>query len=160
LSGSTHKKVIVERFDREPMNGFVNPQTWLSDAGVELLTLSGSVVTLPFHDIRAVGFVKELDGNAPSQEKRLFTSRPKSEGLWVRLLFRDGDFLDGLLPNNLLQLSPHGFYVAPPDASSNNQKIFIPRAALTELKVLGVIGSPLKRRKRVPPAKEQMGLFE
>jgi hypothetical protein len=160
LSGSTNKKVIAERFDREALKGFVNPQTWLSPEGVELLSTDGNVVLAPYPEIKAVCFVKDLDGKTIQRERKIFNTRPKTEGLWVRMLFRDGDFLDGLLPNNLLHLEPYGFEVVPPDPSANNQKVFVPRAALSDMKVLGVIGSPLRRRKRVPPSKEQITLFE
>jgi hypothetical protein len=76
------------------------------------------------------------------------------------MTFRDDEVMEGVLANNLLQLDPHGFTVVPPDPYSNNQRIFLPRAALKELQVLGVVGSPLKRRKAKPEAKEQIGLFD
>jgi hypothetical protein len=160
LSGSTNKKVIIERFDREALKGFVNPQTWLLEAGVELLSTSGIVTVSPYTEIKTVCFVKDLDGPTIDRERKIFNTRPKSEGLWIRMLFRDADYLDGLLPNNLLQLEPAGFSVVPPDPSANNQKVFVPRAALQALKVLGVIGSPLRRRKREPPSKDQIPLFD
>ena len=160
MSGSTNKSVIVERFDREPIKGFVNPQTWLLDDGFELMTVDGTVLRIPYQETKIVSFVKDLDGPGPTRDRRLFTTRPKTEGLWVRMLFRDGDHFDGLLANNLLQLDPQGFTVVPPHPSSNNQRLFLPRAALSELKVLGVIGSPLRRRKRTPPSKDQIELFE
>ena len=68
--------------------------------------------------------------------------------------------MDGILSNNLLQLTPEGFTVTPPDAYSNNQKLFVPRAALAQFNVLGVVGSPLTRRKPKPAPQEQIGLFE
>ncbi|MEO7653730.1 MAG: hypothetical protein ABIZ80_25000, partial [Bryobacteraceae bacterium] len=92
--------------------------------------------------------------------KKIFQTRPKMEGLWVRMRMRDGEVLDGLLPNDLRQIAPEGFTVTPPDSSSNNQRLFVPRLALTEIKVLGVVGSPLTRRKPKPVSEDQIGLFE
>lgn len=160
MSGSTTKKVIVERFEREPLRGFVNPQTWLLAAGVEVLTTEGNIVVAPFDQVKVVIFVKDIDGPRFSGERRSYSTRPKNEGLWVRMLFRDGDHLDGLLPNNLLGLEAQGFTVAPPDPGSNAQRIFAPKAGLTAIKVLGVIGGPLRRRKRVPPSEDQIRLFD
>jgi hypothetical protein len=160
LTGSTHKKVLVERFDRETLRGYVNPQTWLAAAGLELLTVGGEVILVPYEQVKLVEFVRDLDREGFAGDKRLFTRRPKTEGLWVRLLFKDGDAFDGLLANNLLQLDPYGFFLTPPDPSSNAQKLFVPRAALADLRVLGVIGG--RRRGREPrraPA-EQIRLFE
>jgi hypothetical protein len=92
-------------------------------------------------------------------ERQAFLTRPKSEGLWVRMLFHDGNSLEGVLPNNLLLVEPQGFVMAPPDATGNTQKVFVPRLALRTMQVLGVIGSPL-RTKRAAEGKRQIGLFE
>jgi len=160
LSASTNKKVVVERYEREALRGFVNPQTWLSEDGIELLSAEGSVRKIPYSEIKVVSFVKDLEATPASTDRRMFTTRPKTEGLWVRMLFRDGDHLDGILANELLQIDPHGFSVVPPDSSANARRVYVPRAALSTLKVLGVIGSPLRRRKRTPPSKNQIKLFE
>ncbi len=64
------------------------------------------------------------------------------------------------MSNNLLQVEQQGFTVIPPDPYSNNQRIFIPRASLRSVEVLGVVGSPLKKRKDKAGAKEQIGLFD
>jgi hypothetical protein len=52
--------------------------------------------------------------------------------------------------------------VTPPDPNANIQKIFVPRAALDDMKVLGVIGSPVHQRRdrRKDPSKDQMDLFQ
>ena len=158
LAGSTSKKVIIRRFDREPLTGFVNPGTYLLPEGVEVLSPTGSVMVVPYRDVKAVCFVRDFDADEPSSDLKLFQTRPKMEGLWVRMRFVDGELMDGLLPNNLLQLETFGFTVVPPNASSNNQRIFVPRSALTEFKVLGVIGSPIRRRKLQPG--KQLEMFE
>ncbi len=151
--------MIVVRFDREALPGYVDPQSWLRPEGMELLNPQGSIFLIPYADIKAVCYVRGFEGGSFSRERRQFMARPRSEGLWVRMLFRDGDYIDGVLPNSLLQLDAHGFMVTPPDPSSNNQRLYIPRAALKDLKILGVIGSPLRRGKREEPEQEQYSLF-
>ena len=81
-------------------------------------------------------------------ERQVFLTRPKMEGLWVSFRFRDGEMMEGIMPNNLLQVEPYGFTVIPPDSYGNQQRVFVPRTALQAVEVLGVVGSPLKRRKR------------
>jgi hypothetical protein len=159
LSNSTNKKVIVYRFDREPIAGFVSPQAWIAPAGVELLTPAGSLASIPVADIKVVCFVKEFDGGSWAGEKRIFANRPKTEGIWVRAVFTDNDHVEGILPNNLLLLDREGYLLAPPDASSNNQRIFLPRTALRELRIMGVVG-PARRAKSRQEPKGQIGLFE
>ena len=162
MAGSTTKKVLVRRLAGVTIAGYVSPQTYLRADGVEVLTRDGQALTVPYQDIKAVYFVREFEVPEGAEEKKLFHSRPKLEGLWVRMRFRDDDLLDGIIPNDLLQPNDKGFTITPPDPYSNNQKIFVPRQALAELSVLGVIGSPLTkpRRKKPPPAKEQIELFE
>ena len=160
MAGSTSKKVRIARFDREPLLGYVNQQTYLRPSGVELLTPDGNYAVVPYDEVKTVQFVRDFEPPDPAAERKVFNSRPKMDGLWVRAKFRDGEVMDGILANNLLQTEPHGFTIVPPDPYSNNQRLFLPRAALTELQVLGVVGSPLRRRKVKPTPKEQISLFD
>jgi hypothetical protein len=158
LASSTSKKVQIWRFDRDLLSGFVNPLTYLTSHGVELLSLSGMASIVPYGEIKRVHFVKDFDPLGRPPVRSAFLTRPKLDGLWVRLLFKDGDALEGVLSNNLLQLEPHGFTIVPPDYSYNNQRIFVPKSALAEIQVLGVVGSPLRRKSK--PVKNQIGLFD
>ncbi len=160
MAVSTTKKVRINRFDREPLVGYVNPQSYLRPGGVELLTPDGNFTLLPYDEIKVVQFVKDFDPPDPGPERKVFTTRPKMDGLWVRVKFRDGEVMDGILANNLLQIEAQGFTVVPPDPYSNNQRLFLPRQALAELQVLGVVGSPLRPRKPKPAPKDQIGLFD
>lgn len=159
MAASTTKKAVLRRFDREPLAGYLNPLTFLQPAGVELLSAQGAVSAVPYEEIKSISFVRDFQGGEGA-ERLVFQTRPKTEGLWVNLQFRDGDAMEGIMPNNLLQLDYHGFTIIPPDPYSNNQRVFVPRAALRAVEVLGVVGSPLKRRRAKPAPKEQIGLFE
>jgi hypothetical protein len=160
LAVSTTKKVRISRFDREPLVGFVSPQTYLRPNGVELLTPDGNFAVVPYEEVKAVQFVKDFEPPDQGSERKVFATRPKMDGLWVRVKFRDGEVMDGILANNLLHLESQGFTVVPPDPYSNNQRLFLPRTALIEVQVLGVVGSPLRRRKPKAVPKEQIGLFD
>ena len=76
-----------------------------------------------------------------------FTTRPRAEGLWVRIRFKDGEVLEGLMPNDLSLTTPEGFLINPPDLRSNVQRLFIPRASLESLTVLAVIGGTRRQRR-------------
>ena len=41
-------------------------------------------------------------------ERKTFLSRPKLDGLWVRLRFRDEDVMEGIVGNDLLDLLDSG----------------------------------------------------
>ena len=148
----------MRRFDRENLIGFVNAFSYLQPSAIELLTPEGSLVLLPYEEVRSVCFVKDFEAEAES--RRIFMTRPKLEGLWVRMFFRDGEVLDGILPNNLLAWEIAGFTVTPPEPDANNQRVFVPRSALKSIQVLGVVGSPLRpKRKKAGPAPDQPTLF-
>ena len=160
MAVSTNKRVLITRFDRESLSGFVNPQSYLLADGLELLSQNGSVSIVPYTEIKLVCFVRDFQQGEPRKELRLFSTRPKMEGLWIRMRFRDGDMMDGMLSNNLLQLDSVGFSVIPPDPGFQNQRVFVPKAALSGVQVLGVVGSPLRMRKPKPAPKEQLEMFD
>ena len=140
--------------DRNVLRGYLNP-TKLGDAeNLELLTPEGEQRTFAVKDVRSIYFVREFaDDFEP--ERKAFLSRPKLDGLWVRLKFRDEDTIEGVVPNDLLSLLDRGVQITPPDLHGTTLRIFIPRTALTEMTVLGVVG--IARRK--PAAPPQPGLF-
>ncbi len=161
MAVSTNKKVTCIRFDREPLTGFVQPAVYLQPEGLELLSQSGTVTIVPYADVKCVCFVRDWDSVEKTIEKRSFASRPKQEGLWVRFAWRDGDTMEALLPNRLLDLEPLGFTVVPPDPAGNAQRLFLPRQALKEMQVLGVVGAAAVRgQKRKAPVPNQPTLFD
>ena len=156
--GSTHKKVIIRKMDRDTLQGYVAPSNFVADGRVELLNTAGNVVLIELTDIKGVYFVRDFSDE--NLLRKTFTSRPRTEGLWVRLEFKDTEVLEAMMPNDLVQVSPEGYLVSPPDTRSNTQRIFVPRTALSSLTVLGVIGSPTLRRKKVAAGVEQEELFQ
>jgi hypothetical protein len=157
---TTNKRVLLARFDRETLAGFVQtPGAFGADA-IELLTPEGSLVRVPYSETKVVCFVRDFEAGETWREHRAFSTRPKSPGLWVRLLFRDGDSLEGMAANNLMLIEPAGFSIVPPDPTFQNQKLFVPRASLADVQVLGVIGSPLKRKgKKLGKDEGQLEMF-
>jgi len=149
---------MIRRYDRETLAGYVNPLSFLQPEGVELLSDQANVSIVPFPEIRSVAFVREWEGGA-APERQVFQTRPKTPGLWVSLRFRDGEVLEGIFPNNLLLLENAGFTVIPPDPFGNLQRLWVPRGSLASVEVLGVVGSPLRKRKP-KESKDQIGLFE
>jgi hypothetical protein len=133
--------------------------TFISDGKLELMNTAGNVVAIDLHDVKGIYFVREF-GDSESLTRKTFTSRPRMEGLWVRLRFRDNEIIEGMMPNDLLQEGGDGFSIIPPDAHSNTQRIFVPRSALAEMTVIGVIGDKKSgRRGRRPEDTRQVPMF-
>lgn len=154
---STHKKVMIRTLEGEALRGFLNPAHLGQADPVDVLTPDGEHLSLALKTVKSICFVSEFTDEFEPIRKA-FLSRPKLDGLWVRLRFRDGDTLEGIVPNNLLELLDRGVQITPPDMHGPTGRIFIPRAALAELTVLGVVGVARRRAPRVPAA--QPGLFE
>lgn len=144
---STRKKVIVRKQGRDSVSGYVAPANFIVEGKLELLNTSGKVIYIDLEEIKTVDFVRDFaDSGGPS--RKTFTTRPRTEGLWVRLKFTDNDVIEGMLPNDLRQLTSEGFLITPPDTRANIQRLFVPRSALTEVSVLAVIGQAQARKKR------------
>jgi hypothetical protein len=142
---STHKKVIVRKIDRDTVNGYVSPAHFVNDGRLELLNTTGNVVAIQLRDIKCVYFVRDFS-DSDSLSRKTFTTRPRAEGLWVRIKFKDGEVLEGLMANDLSLTAPEGFMINPPDQRSNVQRLFVPRMALESLTVLAVIGATKRQR--------------
>jgi hypothetical protein len=142
---STRKRVVVRKLDKGLVKGFLDPNGYLG-AEIEVLDREGRLIRLPMSAIKGVFFVRDFEGNPNRAERKIFRSRPRLAGLWVRMTFKDSEVLEALLPNDLLNVDPLGYLVTPPDVYSNNLRIFIPRTALTEMEVIGVISDGVVKR--------------
>jgi hypothetical protein len=136
---STHKKVILVLADKKPLRGYLNPARLGQLDPVDVLTPDGEHLEFPLAKIRSIYFVREFSDEF-EPERKAFLSRPKLDGLWVKLRYNDGDTLEGVVPNDLLSLLDNGLQITPPDLNSSTDRIFIPRSALSEVTVLGVVG--------------------
>lgn len=162
---SSRKKVLVRRFSGDAVPGYLPSGGFIHAGAVELLDLGGRILPLPLSDIKHISFVRDFnltDSVTPERlTRRTFLARPRTEGLWVRLTFRTGDQFEGLAPTDLSLLDglidDAGIFVVPPDTRSNTQRLFIPRAALSDLQLVAVITTPSKKQQIAErPAKESL----
>lgn len=135
--------------DKKPVRGYLNPARLGQADPIDLLTPDGEHVEIPLGRVRSVYFVREFSDDF-EPERKAFLSRPKLDGLWVRLRYNDGDTLEGVVPNDLLALLDNGVQITSPDLNSSTDRIFVPRGALSEVTVLGVVG--IARRKTAAAA--------
>ena len=167
---SAKKKVILRRTTGEILPGYL-PLSGLSRGAdsqklVELLDLSGRLIEVPLNDVRMICYVRDFnlaDTVHPERlTRRAFLSRPRTEGVWVRMAFRGTDrsldrsadrapeMLEGLAAADLSLfdslIEDSGLHFAPPDIRSNTQRIFVPRTAMETLQILAVITTPSKSR--------------
>ncbi len=152
--GSAHKKVILRRKDGTTLAGYLPTSSLLNRTTrtLDLLDVAGHMIHVPLDVVRYVGFVRDFnldDEHDPERlMRRTFLARPRTEGLWIRLSFSDGEILEGLAPLDLALLEDaaydEGVFLIPPDTRSNTQRIYVPRSALSGLQILGVVTTPSK----------------
>jgi hypothetical protein len=151
---STHKKVVIVLSNKKPVRGYLSPSRLGQIDPLDLLTPDGEHQEIPLATIRSVYFVREFSDDF-EPERKAFLSRPKLDGLWLRLRYLDGDTLEGVVPNDLLSLIDNGLQITPPDLNSATDRIFIPRSALSEVTVLGVVGIA-RRKPAAAPAQPRL----
>ena len=72
MAGSTTKKAVIRRYEKEALTGYVNPGSYLQPAGVELLSTEGAILTVPYVDIRSIGFVRDFDHTGEDRQHLFF----------------------------------------------------------------------------------------
>ena len=163
---STRKRVVIRKLDKGLIKGFLDPARFVAQE-IEVLDREGRLLRIPLEQIKGIFFVRDFEGNPGRAERKIFRSRPRLGGLWMRMTFKDSEVLEALLPNDLLSIDPWGYLDTPPDVYSNNLKIYVPRTALTAMEVLGVISDGVVKRMSQRTAQEratqatqqQFGLF-
>ncbi|MGH9585180.1 MAG: DUF6982 domain-containing protein, partial [Bryobacteraceae bacterium] len=163
LATSTVKRVLLYRFDRQPLECIVNPSAYLFEGHIELITAAGALQKAALEEVKALCFASTSAAPDLFTSHNLFERRPKTPGLWARFTFRDGDRLDGMLAANLLEWPGTGYWIVPPKAGIARQRVFIPRAALAATELRGVVRAQAggARRKPAPMRdSDQLNMFE
>jgi Family of unknown function (DUF6982) len=163
---SGRKPVIVRKFSRDWNAGYARPYFGQDAAELEILDLGGKVLQLPWNSVKWVCYVRDLPVLSADQSNperllhKRFAVRPRTAGLWLRLILQDGEELEGLAANDRTLVEGAGLLLTPPDMRSNTQRIYVPRLAIQALEVVGVIGAPSRKRPPgTPKPEEQPELF-
>lgn len=168
-SMASQKKVVLRQLDGKIIWGYLPSSGFVVNQAVELLDPAGRVLRVPLTSVKMVCFVRNFnldDAREPEQiGKKAFLTKPRMEGLWLRIAFSDGDRLEGIAHFDLQLLdslvSDHGIVLIPPDTKSNTVQAYIPRTAIAQFDVLGCVSSPgLRQRGKTAASSSQVGLFE
>ena len=130
---SSQKKVILRRFLGDVLFGYLPASAFVDQGEIRYLNLQGRVAGIPLNEVKTVCYVRDFNLNDPVSPERLqrrsFVARPRGDGLWVRILFReDGDVLEGLVAPDVSLL----------DGLTNDQGLFLSPAGYTSEHAAGV----------------------
>jgi hypothetical protein len=164
----SHKKVVVRRFELALAWGYLPASGFVESGTVHLMEVDGRIKSLFLNDIKTIVYVRDFNLDDPTEPERIgrrtFAARPRGDGLWLRLGFRDGDSLEGLagVDMGFLEslIEDRGVFLTPPDTRGNAQRVFVPRSAIRSLEVLGYVTAPSKKLAKQIEAAAQAGLFE
>ena len=159
----SRKKVIVRTLGNLlrpgylPLSGLLDPAA----TSVTLLDLEARILPIPLASVRHIAYVRDFNLNDNSDPERLtrrtFLARPRTEGLWLRLTLPGPEVFEGLAPLDLSLLDmlhqDRGLFLIPPDIRSNTQRLYVPRTAILDLRLLAVITNPSKPKPAKHPHK-------
>ena len=137
-------KVIVQ-FGNRVVRGYVDKEEWPPDKELTAGTFTapirsaedeeGSEVSLI--GAKSVFFVKTFTGK-PHEDLRFHDNVPPVDCIWVRVVFHDGEVIEGLVRNSCHFVSRPGFFMIPTDPEGNNWLIYVIKESLKDLRVLGL----------------------
>jgi len=165
-----HKRIIVRKFTKKWMAGYAGTNFGQNPSALEILDLSGKVVSIGWDEVKWVCYVRDFPAQSASPSaaqanpERLlhkrFSVRPRTAGLWLRMTLNDGEELEGLAANDRSLIDGAGLLLTPPDTRSNTQQIYLPRQAIHSLEVVSLIGAAQRKRPSTPlPSTYQADLF-
>jgi len=142
---------IVIQFGNETVKGYLESPTW--NTIEELLRNaprfppetfrvrhldSGRVEDIPTKNAKAVFYVNSFEGDEHHKPLQFHSRAPIVHGIWVRLLFLDGEVMEGIVHNSIHYLIDPGFFLQPSDPGSNNKLVYVMKSSLKDYRVLGI----------------------
>ena len=105
---------------------------------LQLLPLGSCPGTRPLFirlpELKGVFFVRHLEGNPAHSKRNTFDPTNLTPGRRIRVVFRDGEVLQGHTPH--YDPEHKGFFVLPADQRSNNERCYVVRSATTDIEFL------------------------
>ena len=146
---SLRKPVIVRKFSRDWCAGYAAQSFGQDEPELEILDLTGKVLRIAWDQVKWVCYVRDFSVAETANPERLlhkrFSTRPRAAGVWLRMTLMDGEELEGLATNDRTLLEGAGVLLTTPDTRSNTQRIYVPRAAIQTLEVIGLIGAGARK---------------
>jgi uncharacterized protein DUF6982 len=142
---------VVIQFGTKTLKGYLESPVWntieelLSNAPAsspETFRIrhldSDLVEEISTKEIKAVFYVNTFDGDSDHKHLNFHSRAPVAQGIWMRLQFRDGEVMEGIVHNSLRYLIDPGFFLLPTDPDSNNQLVYVVKSWLVDHRVLGM----------------------
>ena len=93
--------MVVVLAEKKSRRGYLNPSRLGQNGPMDLLSPDGEHTEIPLEKLRSIYFVREFSDEF-EPERKAFLSRPKLNGLWLKLRYSDGATLEGVIPKDWL----------------------------------------------------------
>lgn len=97
-------------------------------------TPEGEVVNVKHADLKALFFVRDLDGDPERNDRQEFAADRTVQGRKIRVEFLDGEVLLGVTLG--YQPNRPGFFIVPADQESNIERCFVVSSAVRDVQLL------------------------
>lgn len=145
-------KVVITLKDGSVIKGFLgaeehvdlnslisNSRTGFRDVlGARFVADDGTQPEIDWEHAKAVFFVSSFEGDSKRETVRFYSNGPEVGSIWVEIVFRDGEILEGCIHNSIHHLVDDGFFFHPSDPGSNNIVIYVNKSAIVNYRVLGI----------------------
>ncbi len=148
---ASHSEKVIIRLQGESIRGHLEIPVWdnledlLRHAPVSPLEVfrlqrldTGVMEDISATDTKAVFFVRSFEGDDRRTDLKFHTHAPIVHGIWLRVEFKDGEIIEGIVYNSMHYLIDPGFFLLPTDPGSNNKMVYVIKKGLKDCRVLGV----------------------
>lgn len=142
---------VVIQFGNKTLKGYLESPAWNeiedflgiapppSPETFRVRHLDSEVVEeVPISEIKAIFYVNTFAGDSGHNHLNFHSRAPVANGVWVKLEFRDGEVMEGLVHNSIRYLVDPGFFLLPTDPESNNKLVYVVKDWLVDYRVLGM----------------------
>ncbi len=141
LSDGRILKGFLENHDSSP----TAPKSLLLSNEPLTIHQEANTLSVDPSSIESIFFVRSLIGESERHEMKFLDESTEAPALWVQVQCASLEVLEGSTENNLDLFRGDGFFLRPADSHSNNLLIYVYKAHLRRLQVMGV-QTPLRAR--------------
>ncbi len=141
-------RVVIRYLDGKVLKGLARGFSIDADEFLLEEAVTGNELRVPLGELKAVFFVRSLEGDPAHRERKLFGARKDAGqlGKKIYIKFKDGENIYGFYRGDIpwkqgyFVTEPHssarGFFVAPTDSESNNIRIFVVGTSIKDITVI------------------------
>ncbi|HPR62613.1 MAG TPA: hypothetical protein PK014_00185 [Thermoanaerobaculia bacterium] len=122
-------QMVVKFLDGTMLKGF-GPFIAPGDLMMDFQDLQNNIHFVDLGKVKAVFYVHSLEGLRQGHPKKRRETQTFASGEKVRVKFKDGEEVIGVMTNPDISKAASGFYVTPTEEGSNNYRIYANRNAV------------------------------